>query len=374
MLNQPCYPGPLRNIIFWVRNVKANSIHWCFLDSFHMAMYILICLIFCPLQSLPLSPELFHLSLLSSILICFIDTPLSIHKYDFCSTTQCSNGLMGKLFSFHSFPKLFFYLLLNFLIQLLHTTSVPGVFICLESNNSNQWHHITRSLPFVCESGWAGGKQILSFLESLNFWAKKIFRYHLVQSFHFNKEQTSPESHSNKGNQIRRQDHRLQAMPPCPGVPEQVCWNQVGLAFCKVWRVFLFVLLSLLLFCFVVSPLKTWPKKHYPVWLFSMECEEVEGDYGLNCSVISSVLKDFAGQRKETYIEIRFLNVIPKLFKLHDLILCRGKGRRAQKKRTFTSLPRKAFFCLLVSQLISEFRQWNAIWENLLSHLTLSFT
>lgn len=43
--------------------------------------------------------------------------------------------------------------------------------------------------------------------------------------------------------------------------------------------------------------------------------------------MVSSVLKHFAGQRKESYVEIRFLNVIPKLFKSHDLILCRETGR-----------------------------------------------
>lgn len=70
---------------------------------------------------------------------------------------------------------------------------------------------------------------------------------------------------------------------------------------------------------------------------------------------MSSVLKHFAGQRKERYIEIRFLNVIPKLFKSHDLILRREMGEGS--KETFISLLRKVFLGLLVSQLISGFRQ-----------------
>lgn len=55
-----------------------------------------------------------------------------------------------------------------------------------------------------------------------------------------------------------------------------------------------------------------------------MEYEEV-GDYISDCVVKSSVLKHLAGGRKETSIEIGFLNVIPKLLKLHDLILCKEK-------------------------------------------------
>lgn len=45
------------------------------------------------------------------------------------------------------------------------------------------------------------------------------------------------------------------------------------------------------------------------------------------CLLMPSALKHFAGQRKKAYMKIRFLKVINKLFKMHDLILCRKRGK-----------------------------------------------